>query len=82
MTTYKVLRRMEGDKLYAAGDTRELSKADAAHLVKLGVLEPVDADEDAAKAEAAPLNKMESAPLNKGEAAAGDKLAPVPKGKA
>ncbi|MDB5597388.1 MAG: hypothetical protein JWM36_4349 [Hyphomicrobiales bacterium] len=73
MATFKVLRRMEGDKLYDAGDTREMSKADAAHLVKLGVLEPVDTVEDEAKTLApapksegpAASNKMELAPMNK-----------------
>lgn len=64
MPKFKVLRRLDGDKLYEAGDVRELSEADAKHLVALGSLEPV-----AEKAEAAPKNKMEAAPANKAEPA-------------
>jgi hypothetical protein len=37
--TYRVLRQMTGDKPYLPGDTRELTPADAKHLVLLGVLE-------------------------------------------
>jgi len=63
--TYKVLRQMDGDKQYFEGDTRELTEAEAKHLVDLGVLKKVGA----AKSEAAPMNKAESAPANKAETA-------------
>lgn len=35
---YDVLRGHEGDRFYKEGGERELTEADAAHLVKLGVL--------------------------------------------
>ena len=56
--TYRVLRAMTGDKPYAVGDTRELTPADAKHLLNLGVLEPVKAAPEYA-------NKQEPAPSNK-----------------
>lgn len=77
MATYKVLRRMEGDKLYEAGDTRELNKADAGHLVALGVLQPVDAEDEQPKG-LAPAPKAEHVPSNKMEAAPSNKAAPAP----
>lgn len=61
--TYKVLRALDGDKSYAIGDTRELSAADAKHLLDLGVIE----EAGGAKQEAAPVNKAEAAPVNKSE---------------
>ena len=60
MATFKVLRQHHGDKPYAAGDTREASEADVAHLVASGVLEPAKA-----KAEPAVQNKAEPAVRNK-----------------
>jgi hypothetical protein len=57
---FRVLRRMDGDRLYEAGEEREMTAADAKHLVDLGVLEPI-----AVKAEATPQNKAEPAPANK-----------------
>lgn len=35
---YDVLREHEGDRFYRSGETRELAKVDAKHLLKLGVL--------------------------------------------
>lgn len=66
LKTYRVLRRHEGDRMYEEGDTRELSEAEAAHLIP-NVLEPVAEKAAAKKAEAAaPLNKAEpAAPENK-----------------
>jgi hypothetical protein len=66
---YKVLRRMDGDRLYEPGDVREMMAADAKHLLDLGVLEPVDgkAEKGAEKAEPAPANKAEPPPANKAE---------------
>lgn len=68
MLKFKVLRRHDGDKEYHEGDERVLSKADAKHLVELGVLEVLE-EEDATegeKAETPPANKAEkSAPKNK-----------------
>ena len=57
---FKVLRQHYGDKLYAAGDTREADEKTVRHLVDAGVLE-----EAGTKAEAAPENKAEPAPANK-----------------
>lgn len=45
MPKYKVLRRHDGDKEYHDGDERTLTKADAKHLVDLGVLEEIGADD-------------------------------------
>lgn len=76
--TYKVLRRLDADRAYEIGDTRELTETDAKHLVALGALEPVAGKSaKAAKAEE-PVEmehvefdaKAEDAPLNKAEAAA------------
>ncbi len=61
--TYKVLRQMDGDKQYFEGDTRELTEAEAKHLVDLGVLEKTGK----AKSEPAAENKAEEAPANKVE---------------
>ncbi|WP_042954174.1 hypothetical protein [Rhizobium leguminosarum] len=55
---YTVLRSHEGDKFYAEGDIRELSAADAKHLVDLGVIKLL-------KAEPKPKNKAEATPKNK-----------------
>jgi hypothetical protein len=57
---FRVLRRMDGDRLYEEGDEREMTAAEAKHLVDLGALEPIEA-----KAEPAPQNKSEPAPANK-----------------
>lgn len=62
LTTYKVLRSHEGDKFYSDGDTRELSAADAKHLVDLGVLKEIAEGE---KMEGAPQNKAEKPAKNK-----------------
>lgn len=35
--TYRVLRPMDGDRLYAVGDTRVLTAQEAAHLVPLSL---------------------------------------------
>jgi hypothetical protein len=40
--TYKVLVQLDGDKPYFKGDTREMTEAEAQHLVDLGVLEKVE----------------------------------------
>lgn len=60
LQTYRVIRTMDGDRRYEAGDTRELDPNDARHLVALGALVPVDT-----KVEAAPANKAATAPANK-----------------
>jgi hypothetical protein len=66
MQKYEVLRRHDGDKEYHEGDERSLTKAEAQHLVDLGVLREIDAD--AKKAEAPAANKaVKSAPKNKSE---------------
>lgn len=67
MASYKVLRRLDGDKLYEPGDTREMMEADAAHLVALGAIEPAKA-----KAEKTPANKMEPDLQNKSDQPASD----------
>lgn len=38
MVKYDVLREHEGDRFYRSGETRELKKVDAKHLIELGVL--------------------------------------------
>lgn len=60
MAKFKVKRQHYGDKLYNAGDVREASEAYVAHLVRSGVLEPVEE-----KAKPAPKNKSRAAPKNK-----------------
>lgn len=60
MKTYRVLRQMDGDRPYKPGETRQLSEADAAHLVRLGVLVEVKAE-----SEPSSMNKVELAPANK-----------------
>lgn len=70
MAKFRVLRRHDGDKEYHEGDERILSKADAKHLVDLGVLEVVEDDEapEGEKAEKVPANKAEkAAPKNKAD---------------
>lgn len=64
--TYRVLRPLDGDRFYRPGETREMFPADATHLVRLGVLEEVTA-EDAPAVEAEPEPKAEPAPENKAE---------------
>lgn len=81
--SYRVLRAMQGDRNYAEGDTRELTPAEAKHLVDLGVLKdlgPVkegkaSADEAAPDSEGkkqapAPANKQAPEPANKAVRAA------------
>ncbi len=58
---FTVLRPHIGDRPYQKGDTREAIEADVAHLIRNGVLSPLDA-----KAEPPLLNKAEAgAPLVK-----------------
>ena len=56
--TYRVLRPMDGDRFYRAGETREMFPADAIHLLGLGVIEEVTG-KVAPKAEPVPENKAE-----------------------
>jgi hypothetical protein len=42
MQPYRVLREMMGDRFYVRGDTRLLSADDAAHLMALGLVEPIE----------------------------------------
>lgn len=44
MQPYRVLREMMGDRFYVRGDTRLLSADDAAHLMALGIVVPLDAE--------------------------------------
>ena len=55
MQDFKVLREHYGDKPYVQGDTRTARADDVAHLVRNGVLAPVEN-----KAEAVPENKAKS----------------------
>lgn len=41
MQPYRVLREMMGDRFYASGETRMLAADDAAHLLALGLVEPI-----------------------------------------
>lgn len=43
MQPYRVLREMMGDRFYVRGDTRLLSADDAARLMALGVVAPLEA---------------------------------------
>ena len=43
MQPYRVLREMMGDRFYATGETRLLSADDAAHLMALGIVAPLEA---------------------------------------
>lgn len=43
MQPYRVLREMMGDRFYATGETRILSADDAAHLMALGIVAPLEA---------------------------------------
>lgn len=43
MQPYRVLREMMGDRFYKAGETRVLSADDAAHLLALGIVAPLEA---------------------------------------
>lgn len=61
MAEFKVLRRHDGDKEYHAGDTRTADAGTVAHLVKLGVLEPLPA----AKVSRAAANKAAAPVKNK-----------------
>ncbi|WP_207479563.1 hypothetical protein [Arenibaculum pallidiluteum] len=63
--TFRVMREMEGDRFYRAGETREMLPADAAHLLQLGALAEIDG-----KVESTPLNKAEPAPRRKRTTAA------------
>lgn len=42
MKPYRVLREMLGDRFYVTGETRLLSADDAAHLLALGVVAPIE----------------------------------------
>ncbi|QEN86884.1 hypothetical protein FZC33_11335 [Labrys sp. KNU-23] len=79
MPKYKVLRPLDaGSESFAIGAIRELSTADAAHLVRLNCLEEVaeteaeagEAGDGGGKQEGEGLNKAEIDPDNKAEAAA------------
>lgn len=65
--TYRVLREMQGKHDYAVGDTRQLTADEAAHLVKLGVLQLVG-PKPKGKAAPKPQNKAAPALSNKGDA--------------
>lgn len=61
MAEFRVAREHFGDRMYSPGEVREAPVADVQHLVRSGVLIPLE------KAIApAPLNKSEQAPRNKG----------------
>ena len=49
---YRVKREHEGERFYNVGDERELDEVTATQLVRLGVLEAIEA-----KPESAPQNK-------------------------
>ncbi|MFT4129958.1 hypothetical protein [Labrys sp. (in: a-proteobacteria)] len=83
MPKYKVLRPLDaGSESFAIGAIRELSKLDAAHLVRLNCLEEVieteaggagdggDGGEGGGKQEGEGLNKAETDPDNKAEPSA------------
>jgi hypothetical protein len=64
--TYRVLRQMTGDKPYLPGDTRDLTPAEAKHLVALGVLKDLGpVKTEAEKAAPAHANKQAPAVKNK-----------------
>lgn len=64
LTRYHVVREHEGDRFYAAGETRDGLASELGHLVPR-VLEPLG-PVPAQKAEPAPENKAEdAAPANK-----------------
>lgn len=60
--TYRYLRPLEGDRFYNVGDTRDMSPAEAKHLLDLGVIEEASSE----KVEAAPANKVETVAKKKG----------------
>lgn len=61
MPKYDVLRQHDGDRQYFQGDTREMSAADAGHLVQLGTVRLA-----LEKKAAPPLeNKVDAVPSNK-----------------
>ncbi|KTQ96796.1 hypothetical protein NS226_06665 [Aureimonas ureilytica] len=69
MARFQVLRQHDGDKQYYEGDVRTLSKADAANLVRLGVLEELnDDDELASEPEPKPAETEKAAPKLKNKA--------------
>jgi hypothetical protein len=64
LTRYHVVREHEGDRFYAAGETRDGLASELGHLVPR-VLEPLGPVPEA-KTEPAPANKAEgAAPANK-----------------
>lgn len=71
--SYRVERHMIGDKPYAPGDTRELTPAEAAQMVRVGSLtdlgpaKAAEAEAVAEKAEPKPKNKAEPKVENKSE---------------
>lgn len=60
---YRVLREMDGDKPYVAGDERELDPNEARRLVDLGVL--ADLGPIAEKSDPGLANKAAPPPINK-----------------
>jgi len=86
--TYRVLRQLDGDKQYLPGDTRELSPADAKHLVDLGALVEIDGaaadydegqeDEGAGEKAQPPVENKAEAPVeNKAEVPAASRAKPA-----
>lgn len=75
MPKYRVLRPLDaGSESFAIGDIRELSKVDAAHLVRLNCLEEVAetetvTDEAGGGGGGEGRGKQEGDPLNKAEPA-------------
>lgn len=65
---FRTLRRHYGDRMYEPGDEREAREDDVKHLVKAGVLEPVEGKRKAA----APENKADAPAENKTRRKAGD----------
>lgn len=70
---YHVHREHQGDRFYRKGDQREAETTDVAHLVRAGVLSPIDTAEPEAtskseeKAATKPKNKAEPAVENKSQ---------------
>ena len=62
MKAYRVLRDLDGDRFYRAGETREMLPADAIHLLRLGVLSEIaDEDDGGEPTQEPPANKAEGA---------------------
>jgi hypothetical protein len=72
---FTVMREMHGDREYAAGDTREMTAADAVGLVRAGALEPKGKEAKAAMEEiAGDAETWGVRPVRSSSAAAGDQL--------